>query len=303
MRRLAAVVIAAALALAGCSDASPSPSMSPGVGRIGDITVTTSDTRAPALDFTEGLTFDRAESKVLWPGDGDRLVDGQPLLLDIFVQSLETGEVLENTYDFLPRSFLLVPELLGDDLYLLLREQRVGARVLSVAPSMDEFEDETDIAIVIDVLADHAVGETVRSTVEGITITQSATHEPRVSIPAGQPMPETLTVATLIRGAGEQVQPGSFAVLQYAVIFAEEGTDLDGSWQPGDVFDSTWPVERAPYEVQIGVGKAIRALEEGLIDQSVGSRVAIIAPDEWAYPGKGTLVIVVDILDVYNEVK
>src|SRR4029078_13668584 len=106
-------------------------------------------------------TFPDAVSKVAWQGDGAMLIDGQPLLLDVYIQSLETGEVLENTYDGLPRSFLLAPELLGDDLYKVLRNQRVGARVRSIAPPTEGFADETSIAIVIDVLSNRASGTSV----------------------------------------------------------------------------------------------------------------------------------------------
>ena len=66
----------------------------------------------------------------------------------------------------------------------------------------------------------------------------------------------------------------------------------------GDVQQSTWPPEQAPLEGQIGVGKALKAWDEGLIDQTVGSRVMLVAPEEWGYPGEGTLIYVIDILDV-----
>lgn len=300
MRRLAALLATAILTLSACSEASPSPSPSAGVGGIRDVNVTISDTSAPLLQWDESLTFENAESKVLWEGEGARLVDGQPLLLDIFAQSLETGVVLENTFDGLPRSFLLAPELLGDELYQLLRQQRQGARVMAIAPSGGEFEEETAFAVVIDVLPHHAHGETLRNTFEGVTVTESVTGEPTVRVPEDQPMPATMVSAVMARGSGPQVRPGSYIIAQYKIIYGESGSDETGAWVAGDEFDSTWPIEKAPYEVQIGVGKTIRALDESLIDQPVGSRVLIIAPDTWAYPGKGTLILVVDILDVWN---
>lgn len=303
MRRFAALVIATAVALTGCSSSDPSPSVSGAQGRVSDIRVTTSDTRAPALEWFSGLVFDRAESQVLWQGDGEFLVDGQPLLIDIYIQSLENGRVLENTYDSLPRSFILAPELLGDDLFLLLRKQRVGSRVLSVAPPTEGFEGETTIAIVIDVLPDQAVGTKVAAPDHLPAVTNSPSGEPTVVLRDPTMLPADLSVTTLIRGEGEQVQSNSFVLVQYKVVYTADGSDDGVSWLAGDVFDSTWPAEKAPYALRMGAGETLRALEEGLIDQTVGSQVMIIAPESWGYPGKGTLVFVVDILDVWTPVQ
>jgi peptidylprolyl isomerase len=300
MRKLAVLVLAVVLAVTGCSSSDPSPSASGGEGRVRDITVTTSDTRAPALEWNQGLVFNRAESAVLWEGDGAYLIDGQPLLLDIYVQSLENGRVLENTFDGLPRSFLLAPELLGDDLFLLLRKQRVGARVISVAPPVEGFEGETTIAIVIDVLSDRAIGETVAAPAELPVVVNQPTGEPDIVLRDPAMLPAEMAVSTLMRGTGDQVESGSFVLVQYKAVYTVDGSDDGVSWLAGDVFDSTWPAEKAPYAVRMGAGETIRALEEGLIDQSVGSQVMIIAPEAWGYPGKGTLVFVVDILDVWT---
>lgn len=299
-RRFAALMLTAVLVLAGCTSNDPDALVSGAPGRVSDITVTTSDTRAPKLEWFEGLVFSRAESKVLWQGDGEYLVDGQPLLLDIYIQSLETGRVLENTYDSLPRSFLLVPELLGDDLFLLLRKQRVGSRVISVAPPVEGFEGETTIAIVIDVLSDKAQGTTVPTPENLPSVSTDSTGEPTVILRDPALLPNEFSVSTLVRGEGEQVRSNSFVLVQYKVVYTADGSDEGITWIAGDVLDSTWPAEKAPYALRMGEGEELRALEEGLIDQTVGSQVMIIAPETWGYPGKGTLVFVLDILDVWT---
>ncbi len=300
MRRLAALVLAAALALAGCSSADPEVEISGAVGRIDDIEVSVGDTRAPVLMWPREKEFTRAETAVLWNGDGDQLRDGQPLLLDMFIQDLVTGEVLQNTFDGLPRPTLLAPEMLGDDLYQVLRTLRVGARVLAVVPSAGEFEEEPTFAVVIDVLSHRAEGATVNPRNDIPIVINGGTGEPDIILREGKDLPPDLVVATLIRGEGEQVQPGSHIIAQYKAIFTADGSDAEGAWIKGGVFDSTWAPARAPWEVQIGVGDTIRALDEGLIDQTAGSQVMIIAPESFGYPGKGTLVFVVDILDVWT---
>ncbi|MCB2413927.1 FKBP-type peptidyl-prolyl cis-trans isomerase [Demequina sp. TTPB684] len=302
MSRLLAVAAAAALALTACSGSSDSDaSASPTVGDISMITVEQSETLAPSLAWPAGVDFTSTQSKVMWQGEGEMLVDGQPLLLDMYVQSLATGQVIENTYDGLPRSFLLAPELLGDDLYTVLLGASVGTRVLSVAPPVGEFEDEPAIVIVIDVLSDHAVGERlpVDETLPKVSVLP--TGEPEVVIDPEQVYSPDLEIATLVQGDGPQVVPGSFIVAQIKVVYGTDGEKDTKSWKAGDVRQTSWLPEQAPFEGQVGVGKLLRALDEGLIDQTAGSQVLLVAPEEWAYPGEGPLVIVIDILDVWNQ--
>jgi len=306
MRRLVALALAvvlswgAVLGLAGCSSKDPSGPESGGAGGVGDITVTAGKTRAPSLAWPDGMTFPTAGSTVLWPGEGAELIDGQPLLLDLYIQSLDTGEVLQNTYDGLPRSFLLAPELLGNDIYTALRDQRVGARILAVAPPTEGFAEETSIAIVIDVLSDRAVGTSVHGRNDLPIVINKPTGEPQITLRDDDELPKELTVQTLIRGEGEQVQKGSYIVAQYKIVYGSSGASSEGAWIPGELFDSTWDVAKEAYEVQVGVGETLPALDEGLIDQTAGSQVMIIAPETLAYPGKGTLIFVIDILDVWT---
>ena len=302
MSRVFAAVVAAVLLLSGCSSASGGDvSASPTAGDISLITVGASDTLAPKISWPSGVGFERDQSSVVWPGTGALLVDGQPLLLDMYVQSLDTGVVLRNTYDGLPQSYLLASELLGEDLYQVLLKARVGTRILSVAPSQGEFQDESAIVIVIDVLPDTAVGENLPARQDLPRVTSEASGEPDILLTEGQELPSELAVATLIRGDGEQIEPGSFIIAQFKAVYTTDG-ELDGkSWKAGDVRQTTWPSARAPFEGQVGEGKLLRAWDEGLIDQTGGSRVMLVVPEEWGYPGEGTIIYVIDILDVWNK--
>lgn len=301
MRRLACAVVAAALALGACSGSTgDDASASPTVGDISLISVGASDTAAPVLTWPHGIPFTASQSKVVLQGEGPLLQDGQPILLDIYVQSLETDEVILNTYDLAPRSYLLAPELLGEELHQLLLTTQVGARVLSVAPATGAFDEETAIAIVIDVLPDRAMGEELTSP-EGLpSVTSSATGEPMITLTPAEDLPVELTSALLIQGDGEQIRDGSYILAQFKAVYAEDGSKDGKEWKAGDVRQSTWPPVQAPLEGQIGKGKLLRAWEEGLIDHTAGSRVILVAPEAWAYPGEGTLIYVIDILDVRN---
>jgi len=293
-------LVAVPLALSACSQASTDDEASgPPPGDISDIVIGGSDTLAPSLEFTPGLTYTDEQSTVVWDGEGDYLADGQPLLLDIYGASLDDGTTLINTYDGLPRSFLLAPEVVGEELYDTLLDVRVGARVLVVAPPSFESESEPPIAMVVDVLADQAVGDEVEPNPDLPEVSLSKTGEPSISLPEGDP-PTELQVATLIKGTGPQVREGSYLTVNYTAWYWSDGSDADGRWKAGDVLDSSWPAEVAPFELQIGTGQVVRGLDEGLLDQTAGSQVLLVVPASYGYADKGTLVFVVDILDVWN---
>jgi peptidylprolyl isomerase len=301
MSRLMAVVVASVLLLTACTngaETTSSPSVT--VGDVSMISVGPSDTLAPSIAWPNDVDFTSIQSKVVWQGDGAELVDGQPLLLDMYIESLETGEVFENTYDGLPRSFLLAPELLGDDIYNVLLKARVGTRVLSIAPPVGAFDNEPTIVIVIDVLPDHAVGERLEVADPLPQVSATGTGEPQITPNPDGVYPPDLTITTLVQGDGAQIVPGSYIVAQIKAVYGADGEEDGVSWKAGDVRQTSWLPEQAPFEGQLGVGKQLRALDEGLIDQTAGSQVMLIAPEEWAYPGEGTLIYVIDILDVWN---
>lgn len=300
-------LLVAALALAlvfgvsacGADAGSPQATASAG-GSSEDIVIGGSDTLAPSLEFVPGQAYAQEDSRVMWDGEGEKLVDGQPLLLDIYGASLEDGTTLINTYDGLPRSFVLAPEVVGDTLYDTLIDLRVGARVLVVAPPTFDSDTEPPIAMVVDVLPDRAQGDPVDPP-EGLpTVTLKATGEPTIALGKEADPPAELQVATLIRGAGAQIREGSYVTVNYTGVYWADGSDEDGEWRRGDVLDSSWPVEKAPFELQVGVGQVIRGWDEGLVDQTAGSQVLLVVPPTYGYVTKGTLVFVVDILDVWN---
>ncbi len=301
MSRVMAVVVASVLLLTACSDGeatSASPSVT--IGDVSMISLGPSDTLAPSIAWPDNVNFTSIQSQVIWQGEGEALVAGQPLLLDMYIESLDTGEVFENTYDGLPRSFLLVPELLGDDIYKVLLKARVGARVVSIAPPVGEFDDEPAIVIVIDVLPEHAEGERLEIADTLPQVSTLDTGEPQITTNADGEYPADLTISTLVQGDGEQIVPGSFIVAQIKTVYGTDGAKDGKSWKAGDVRQTSWLPEQAPFEGQLGVGKQLRALDEGLIDQTAGSQVMLIAPEEWAYPGEGPLIYVIDILDVWS---
>ena len=307
MRRRAVAllaVFATALILAACSSASPSASNSGGgSASIDDIDIGMSDGLAPTITLPQGATFTEPQGMVIWKGEGAALQDNQPLLLDIYGVSLADGSELVNTFDGLPRSFVLAREVLGDELYNLLINANVGSRVLVVAPAKAatggtpaptaNSSTEPDVALVVDVLSARAVGEKKEQSGDMPTVTVNEdTGEPAVTIAKGLAEPTAIQSETLIQGTGPQVADGSYILVNYKAV----------RWDDGPVFANSWPTDTAPFSTQIGTGQLIPALDQALLDQTVGSQVLVVAPPEFGYPAEGTLVFVVDILDVWTPV-
>jgi len=305
-RRALALVAIAALALAGCSNSSPNATATlGGAASIDDILIGNSDALAPQITVPDGALFTEAQGRTVWDGDGAPLVDNQPLLLDIFAESLDDGAELVNTFDGLPRPFVLAREVLGDEVYDLLIDANVGTRVVVVAPAMEasglgstpkpgtQPSTRPDVVLVVDVLSARAVGTEIpqREDLPRVTV-NSDTGEPTIATGEDLVEPTTVQSETLIQGAGQQVKAGSYITVNYTAQH----------WD-GTPFSSSWTEGTAPFSTQIGTSQVIPAWNEALVDQTVGSQVLIVAPAEFGYPDEGTLVFVVDILDVWTPVE
>lgn len=278
------VALVATLVLAACTepeDATPTPLNT-------DLAVIGSSGAPPELQYRAPLDVPEPTSEVVWPGAGAELVDGGPLLLNLYAEDVSDGTVLQNTYTDAPRWRALTDESVGRDLRDLLRGQRVGARLLRL-----EEDDGVPVALVVDVLPTRASGEAV-APVEGLpTVTLADDGAPSITVPPETAAPAGLVVQPLIRGDGRQVEVGQVVTVRYTGV----------RWSDGEVFDSTWADGAAPTSIMMGLGEVIEGWEQGLLEQSVGSQVLLVVPPDLAYgdtanPLAGeTLVYVVDILD------
>ncbi|WP_062134177.1 FKBP-type peptidyl-prolyl cis-trans isomerase [Demequina aestuarii] len=301
-RAVTGAACALALVLSACSatgdgaEASASAS-----GDIEQVTVVQSETLAPDIEFQPGLDYPEEQTRVLWEGDGEALQEGQPLLLDIYGESLVDGTVMMNTFDGSPESFLMAPEIVGEGIYEALQTVRVGGRVLVVSPPGQGEDEHEPVAIVVDVLPTHAQGEDQQPVAGMPEVTLGVEGEPVVEIDPDREASPDLEVATLINGGGTQVRSASHVLVNYTMVHHDDSPDdSDEEWQAGDVFDSSWDAEREPLLVQMDEVSAVPGFQQGLLDQRAGSRVLMVVPPALGYPERGSMIIVVDILDVWN---
>lgn len=286
MLRIVAVFVGALVALGGCATA---PGADPTAASIDSIVVGLDAAGSPTIEYPVGGEFVKAQSRVEWEGTGEPLAEGDPILLDLYSVSLTTGAILTDTRLDLPQAYLVVPELLGNDLYDAIVGHRVGTRVLLVVPESPTHPGQGTVAVVADVVSERAVGVTQPAREDLPIVIDGKYGEPMVTFRDGVEVPTDLVAYTLIQGGGPQVKTGSRVLLNYQEISATTR----------EVVQSTWPVEIAPWGVTIGQGEMPAGLEQSLIDVNEGSQVIVIVPPALAY-GDDTLVFVVDVLAVRN---
>jgi len=254
-----------------------------------EVVVTGEPGAAPQLAYQRPLEVSEATVEVLMEGSGPAVVDGEPILVNFYAESGADGTVLNDTYSSEPRPYLLSAEVLGVDIYQALSGQKVGSRILSIAPPAAG-QDSATVAV-FDILPTRAEGEAVAPR-EGLpTVHLAVDGTPTITVPDAAP-PTELVVQPLQRGDGPQVAVGQVITVQYVGV----------SWSDGTVFDSSWASGELPDSFPIGVQSVIAGWDSGLVEQPVGSQVLLVVPPQMAYGGTEdelaaeTLVFVVDIL-------
>lgn len=279
---VAAVAVGALALLAGCSE---EPEVVPG-----EVTVSGEPGAAPELSFEQPLVVEEPSVQVVWEGDGPRVQEGEPILIDFYAESGADGSVINETYSSEPRPYLLSAEALGVDIFEALSGQRVGSRILHLVPP-DGTSGATTVAV-FDLLPTRATGEALAPREGMPEVTLGDEGKPSITVPEGAAPPTDLVVAPLIRGTGQQVAAGQVITVQYVGV----------KWSDGTVFDSTWEAGKLPASFPIGVGSVVPGWDAGLVEQTVGSQVLLVVPPDLAYRGTDheladeTLVFVVDIL-------
>jgi FKBP-type peptidyl-prolyl cis-trans isomerase 2 len=314
LRRLAAVTVSATVAslllLAGCSGSdgdagsTPTPSASDAaasaaaeptpedVAALEAVTVEGDPGAEPKLTFDQPFTVSAAVARVVTPGTGAALEDGQMLSMNVLQLNGADGTTLGTTYGATPTSLTLGDPQVFPVLTEALTGQSVGTRLLFAAPGQD-----SSTLMAIDVVD----ARTIPKRAEGTAVTPPE-GLPKVTLaddgaPSIEPVdgdaPTDLVVQPLITGTGPVVQSGQNVTFHYSG-WLWDGTPFDSSWEKGSAFTTT-----------LGTGSVIPGWDQGLVGQTVGSQVLLVIPPALGYgdqeqgsiPANSTLIFVVDILD------
>lgn len=262
---------------------------------LSGVTVAGEGGSKPTVTFATAFVGDSEENLVVVPGTGAEVKAGQRVSVNYIAISGNDGKELDSTFGATPQGIILDKNSLLAPVYNALVGQKVGARVL-VSANVTETQG-TWILFVFDILGT----EDVPTSASGTPVTPPAglptvTVEngiPTITPPTGNP-PTALISQVLIKGNGPVITAGQTVLMQYTGMI----------WASGKVFDSSWG--GAPVDFPVGVGQVIPGFDEGLVGQTIGSRVLLVIPPDKGYGAEGnaqagiaptdTLIFVVDLL-------
>lgn len=329
-RLLAASLCAAALVLPACSKdkpagpatpspsaaassapATPTPTATPTPAapvapsnNLDAIKVEGERLKEPKVTVPAPWAVDQTRTKVLVPGDGPAVLENGTVEVHYYGVNGRTGQKFDDSFSRgEPIAFPLDQVVPGFKKGLA--GQQVGSRVLVAMPGKDGYDQSggspqagiqvgDSLVFVVDIVAttlDKPSGDAQPPKPGLPTVTDDAQGNPQVKIAGDKP--SQVVVQPLVVGKGKKVQPTDTITVRYSTT----------AWD-GRVVESTYgqPPQQGP------LNKLVPAWTEGLVNQTVGSRVMVIAPPDKAYPQGNatpkvdpgeTLVFVIDIL--YTE--
>ncbi|MEV4555649.1 FKBP-type peptidyl-prolyl cis-trans isomerase [Kitasatospora sp. NPDC049285] len=326
MRRIASLLTVplAAVLLAGCSSgggksAGATPSATASAAEVPSPVASASPMPTVSGDFGSKATITLPSEQpsgqfvvsVVTEGTGATVNKGDWVTVNYTAKDWTTGKDLASSYDsggkpqlYQAGSGQLVPafdqSVVG---------KKVGSRLLVVAPPAAGFgsqgssalgvgKDDT-VVFVLDVVEsvpqDSTIsGQMTEPPATAPQVKDNGKAAPTITIPAGQAPPTELQQYVLVKGTGAEVKSGQTLVVQYTGVTWADGKQFDSSWNHGGA-----------QALQVGTGSLIKGWDQGLVGQTVGSRVMLVVPPSLGYgdkasgsiPANSTLVFVIDILE------
>ena len=293
--------------------ASPTPTPTPKPKQIkasnnfDKITVTGGYGKEPKVKVASPWAIDKTRAKVLEPGKGPVVGEGQSVEVNYYGVNGRTGKKFDESFSTgQPVAFSLAQVVPGFSKGLA--GQRQGSRVLIAMPGEDGYDPmggnpqagievgDTLIFVVdlVDVQLAGPEGSTVRPK-EGLPTVTDKGGKPEVTIPESAP-PTTLQVQPLIKGKGKKVGANDAITFNYLWV----------RWSDGKVLEETYGGKSATAELS----GLLPGMVKGLTGQTVGSRMLLVIPPADGYPDGNatpslkpgeTLVIVVDLLFTQSQ--
>ncbi|WP_240471061.1 FKBP-type peptidyl-prolyl cis-trans isomerase [Schaalia suimastitidis] len=243
-------------------------------GRVGAI---------PVVNITQTLNVTDVKRHVDTVGDGREITEGSPVLVSVTAFDGSSGAILSP--DGRPQLTVgtASAEGLGPELAEAVIGHTEGSRIIYVRPVSQEARAEgatSNIEIdVVDILYSVARGTAVDVSTGPLDVTLGAEGP---VIRHGDEAPTQTTVQTLLRGDGQQVKADDRIVMQFIVTGWSDQIERDSTWRTG-------------IPMVLRLDQAMPGLRQAVVDQRVGSRLAITIPADQA-TGDDILCVVVDLL-------
>lgn len=242
------------------------------------------------------LQADELQRTVLEEGEGEAPAEGQQVAVAMTMFNGSNGEMLQEAPEA-PAPF--AKDTLFDWAYEGLRCGVPGQQVALVVPFTEAYPDvepdqvgladitkDDSLVIVMqigeisdaadsgepgtlgaDELLQKAEGKAVDAPAGFPTVELAEDGSPTITMPKDVDAPTELSVATLIEGDGEEVQPGDRVYVNYRGVIWRTGEEFDSSWSRGE------PIDFITTQV-------IGGFQQALEGQKVGSQIISVVPAE-----------------------
>jgi FKBP-type peptidyl-prolyl cis-trans isomerase len=313
MRRIALALmlpLAAVGLLAGCGGSSSPTASTPAVTASGTFGQAPT-IKIPAEKASKSLTVE-----TLIHGSGPTLTKTQAFVGNyaIYIWSGTSHRLAQSSFKSHEPTLFAGQLLPGLEKALI--GQKMGSRVLAVVPPKQAFgasgnaqagiKGTDTLVFVVDLIKNFAPnasasGQQVSSGGGSLPkVTAVTGTAPKITMPSSKP-PTKLVTKTLVKGSGAAIAKNQTVVVQY----------VGAIWRNGTVFDASW-TRQQPFGFTIAAtpSQVIPGWNQGLVGQTVGSRVMLVIPPADGYgksgnsqagiKGTDTLVFVVDILGAFS---
>ena len=234
----------------------------------------------PTIDIKAPLDVDGFKARVIEEVTGREITEGSPVLVSVTAFDGTSGRMLSESGRPQMSLGIVGSDQISSDLAMLVTGKHEGSRILAFRTvAMGDGSPNTREIDVVDILPSIATGTSVDATVGPMSVEMSP-EGPLISHIAT--LPGGVTTQALIKGDGVQVHEGDRVVAQFTVL----------GWTDGVVRVNTW---ETGVPAVVNLNTAMKGLTNALVDQKVGSRLAITIPPDLA-AGDDTLCVVIDIL-------
>jgi FKBP-type peptidyl-prolyl cis-trans isomerase len=293
-RSAVGLVLALLFALTGCGGSAGTGTALAPLATLHDVTVTGPMTRKPTVKFKAPLRFAKTTSTIVHkgPGTGDAVEPDSSVTVGYVAYNASDGTQFGGSWrtassDKLA-TFTVNSVVAGFGKGL--QGAHAGDRVLIGATSKDGYDPVGNgttihkgdsLIFVVDVRKVANPVPIARRDLPTLVLNKSHQPEKFVAKASTPPHVSQLGVYVVRKGHGATVKSGQTVTVEYV-----------GQLYPdGKVFDESWS-KKPPVSFPIGTGRVIAGWDDGLVGQTVGSRVILTIPSDEAYgaTGSGPLV-------------